>query len=144
MLFSFPWWSYVIAFVVLHILGMAWHSKVAFGPTWMRVIGAKDMNQMSPEEKDCVGKSMGVAFGFNALITAITVLGIGYVANVFPFFPYITAIILCVLFTWTTLVAQIVWGPMKSGKLMIQHFLVSAGWQLLAFVVTGLILQWSV
>lgn len=143
MLFSFPWWSYVICFVVAHILGMLWYSRPVFGSKWMEVVGGKNMDQMSAEEKACVGKSMYLAFSVNAITTAVTILGIGYFANVFPFFPYITSIILCVVFVFTTVAGQIVWGPQRSFRLMAAHFFISGGFSFLMFLVTGLILQFS-
>lgn len=131
--------SVLICAIVAMVVGMIWHNKNLFGMKYMKALGA-DMN-MPPEKMKEIQKKMWQIFltqfilvFFEAWVLAHYIAGWNTVSGV------TNALWIYAGFVLPTIAAACMWSarPRKDAWVV---FLVSAGYNLILFILFGLIIQ---
>lgn len=119
------------------IVGFLWYGPL-FGKAYMKTMGAETM---SPEQKEAMKKSMWGMYFVQFILALITAYVLAYhIANwAGAETPVMVAICSWFGFIVTTTASGALWSG-KSKKMAWNMFLISAGAQLVTFVVFGLIL----
>ena len=121
------------------VVGMIWHSKALFGPAYMKALGA-DMN-MSPEKMAEIQKKMWQLYITQFLLAVFQfwVLSV-FVVRTLEVFPIATALWIWAGFLMPTVAGAAMWSA-RPKKDAWKIFLISAGYQLVLFLVFGFIIK---
>lgn len=121
----------VLSLIASFILGFIWYGPL-FGKVYGRIIGMPMEGSNMPAKKTMVW-----LYVLNAIATLITL----FVMAMFipPLAGLRGALIFWVGFVMPTIASQAIWSG-KPAKDSLYLFLISAGYQLIAFVIYGLIL----
>lgn len=133
------WLAIVLCGIVAMIIGMLWHSKVLFGPTYMKAIGA-DPNM--PKEKMAeIQKKMWQLYlaQFVLVLLQVWVLWYYIMGAIQVMSPISNAFWIWLGFVLPTLAGQWMWSA-RPRKWAWKGFLISAGYNLVLFIVFALIL----
>ncbi len=118
-------------------VGFVWYGPL-FGKTWMQIMGAESM---SPEAREAMKKNMWAMYAIQFVLSLITagVLAV-HIANWSgPDSGLVIALCTWFGFIVTTEASAALWSG-KPTKVAWKMFFISAGAQLVTFVVFGLIL----
>ena len=130
---------FVIA-IVLNVIGFLWYGKTLFGKSWMRVMGC-DPATMTPEAIKASQKGMTGTYILNFLLSMLTVgilaWALGGESSVGVAVK--TGFIIWLGFAMPMQASLALWSG-KPKAIAREMFLVSAGYQLVAFVVAGWLL----
>lgn len=125
----------VILVVLMQALGFVWYGPL-FGKLWAEITGMPPRDTLTPEEKKCVGKRMLPVMILNVVLNAITVFAFFFFTQT-AFYPIPLAVILFLGFVLPLLAGAAMWSG-KPRKLAWKMFAVTAGYELLAFLVMGI------
>lgn len=133
----------LVLVVITMILGFIWYGPL-FGKRWAAIIGMAPSKQMSPEENKAFHKKMIPVYLLNMLSTFVLFFAFAYF-TVFIGPMNTTSSMLYAVFVWfgfivPTLVSNALWSG-KSKKDSLGMFLINAGFQLVSFLLGGVI--WS-
>lgn len=122
------------------ILGTLWHSKALFGDRFMRAIGG-DPN-MPPEKMKEIQKKMWQIFLTQFLLSLfqVWILSKYLSSGAFAMSPLANAFWIWAGFIMPTIAGSAMWSA-RPRKMAWQIFLISAGYQLVLFLVFGIILK---
>jgi hypothetical protein len=135
-------WAVIVCAVVAQGLGFVWYGPL-FGDKYARIIGGKTKAEMSDEECKEMNKKMGPVYALNFIMGVITVLALACVFN-----HYIvmgadagikTALALWFGFVMPMHAGMAMWSG-KPKKMAWNLFLISTGYQAVAFAIFGAIL----
>ena len=132
------YWAVLVCGIASMILGMVWYGAL-FGKKWMEIIG------VDPNNKE-VQKDMGKGTGFLYLISFLLALFQAYVLAHFIASWQDGSGIETSLWVWAafiipTLAGASMWNNERAGKAW-SRFLIQSGYQLVLFIVFGLILNY--
>lgn len=129
----------LICAIAAMVVGMIWHNQALFGKTFMKALGA-DMN-MSPEKMKEIQKKMWQIFVtqfvlvfFQAWVLAHFIAGWNTVSGL------TTSLWIWAGFVLPTVAASWMWSA-RPRKDAWTGFLISIGYNLILFIVFGLIIQ---
>lgn len=134
------WLAVLICAVAAMIIGMAWHSQALFGPTYMKAIGA-DPN-MPAEKMREIQKKMWQLYitQFALVILQVYVLWHYIIGAVQTMTPISNVIWIWLGFVIPTLAGQWMWSARPRAWAW-KGFLISAGYNLVLFIVFSLIIN---
>lgn len=116
-------------------IGAVWYGPL-FGKKWMELIGA---NTASQEEIKKMQKNSGFLYLVQFVLTLFQILVLAYFVGNYAYLGgLLRAIWIWAAFVNPTLAGAIMW---TNNKQKLQQFLIQGGYQLLMFIVFGLLLQ---
>lgn len=129
--------------VIAMVLGFIWYGPL-FGKLWARVVGM-DLSTMTPESKKEMQKKMAPVYLLNFILVVVT----AFVFDIFMGAAHITSPMVGVKlafwiwlgFVMPTIAGQAMWSN-KPKNLAWAMFLTSAGYQLVLFIIFGIILSY--
>ena len=123
--------------VVAMAVGFVWYGPL-FGKAYMKVMGVENM---TPEEKECMKKDMWAMYFLQFVLSLITALVLDVHILNWKGSESSLVIALCSWFgfVFTTTASASLWSG-KPKKLAWRMFLISSGAQLATFIIFGLIL----
>jgi hypothetical protein len=135
-------WAVLVCAVAAQVVGMIWYGQKIFGKAWGRVMGM-DMTTMTPEKRKEMQKSMGGLYFLQFVLSIVTALVLALVLNQFFAFGAWAGVKIALLM-WLGFIIPLeagmaMWGG-KPKKLAWDMFLITSGYQLVVFVVFGIIL----
>jgi hypothetical protein len=123
------WLAVLVSAIVAMALGALWHSRAMFGPMWAK------LSKMTTKDMKASPKIYSIAF-INSLIKAAILavfismtLTTGILAGIFLGF-----------LVWLGFVATVSLSAVLWAKKPVEVYLIEVGYELLAFVVMGIIL----
>ncbi len=120
------------------VLGYIWYGPF-FGKAWARIIGM-DMSTMTPEQKKEMGKKMGPMYLLNFLLAILIAGTLGFIINNWAMASgLVTGLIIWLGFVMPMMAMNAMWSG-KAKKLAWQMFWLTAGYQLICFIIAGVIL----
>jgi hypothetical protein len=144
---EFVIWSALTALIstlISMVLGFLWYSEKMFGKLWGQVVGMRPSSEMSPEENDAFKKGMMPVYALNTFLTFIMFFGLSFFGVFLGPLNLLGAVIFGGLL-WLAFVMPIfgisaLWSG-KPKNLAWKMFLVPAGYQLVCFIIAGIV--WS-
>jgi hypothetical protein len=130
------WANIAIAVVVMQLVGMVWYSKMAFGPLWMQAVN------LTVEDARANPGIAKKAMFWNLLLSVVTayvvallmgnliILGVGHAIG--------TAVLLWLAFNFAFTMPDYLW---TLGKRPLNYYLITQGYQLVAVILTVLIVS---
>ncbi len=121
----------VLAVVVASIAGMAigfvWYSPLAFGKTWMKLMGKSAKDMESEKKKSNMPMTMGVGFISTLVMAYVLSLFIQYMGASTPVQGAMTAFWAWLGFVATVTLSSVLWEgkPVKLYILNAAHYLVA-------------------
>lgn len=133
------WLMIIICGVAAMVIGMIWHGAL-FGKMYMRAIGA-DMN-MSPEKMAEIQKKMFPIYlmQFVLVVFQAWILSLYIGGSISVMTPMSNAIWIWAGFVLPTVAGQWMWSA-RPRKLAWQGFFISAGYNLVLFIVFAIIIK---
>ena len=128
-----------ISTIVSFILGFIWYGPL-FGKLWGSITHM-DMNDHEKMAK--MKKQMPYFYGVNFVLTFLMYYALGFSAALLVNPSYVRGIIFFALFVWLGFIVPIagsnaLWSG-KSPKMSLKMFALTAGFQLIALVLAGLV-----
>ena len=133
-------WAVLVAGIISMGIGMFWYSPLAFGKSWMTILGITPEQMAEAKKKGCKGMAKSMIIGFvSALITST---GIAVLISITGPFTLGQASLIA-LFVWFSFMAvlhvdTVIWEgrPWK-------FFLINAGYRLVnTLVITAMLYFW--
>ncbi len=125
--------------VVAMIVGMVWYSKMLFGNAFMRAIGSNP--NMLPEEMRAIQKKMWQLHLTQFVLVLFQVWVLSLFVKGLPETPIIAlSLLIWAGFVMVTTAGNAMWSA-RPRKMAWHMFLISSGYQLVLFVLFGLILK---
>lgn len=123
------------------VLGFIWYGPL-FHKAWARVIGV-DGSMLPPEQAKEMQKKMIPVYVLNFILSIVTAVVLSIFINFTFSFDAVSGIIVALLvwlgFVMPTVAGQAMWSG-KPAKLAWTMFFLSAGYQLINFIIAGAIL----
>ncbi|MEK7564137.1 MAG: DUF1761 domain-containing protein [Patescibacteria group bacterium] len=123
--------------VLSMVVGFVWYGPL-FGKMWMKVIGATEQDK---EKKKEMQKKAGPLYLVQFILTLFQVYSLTYLATCWPK----TDMLKLSIFIWIAFIVPIIAGSSMwnndSSKTAWTRFLIQAGYQLVMFVIYGLVLN---
>lgn len=132
----------IVCAVVAQVLGFLWYGPF-FGKSYMAVIGGKKREEMTDEECKEMNKKMGPVYILNIVVSIVTILVLSCVLKQYVVMNTVEGMKIALLMWLGFVMPMCASGAMWSGKpkkIAINMFLITAGYQLVAFALFGLIL----
>jgi hypothetical protein len=135
MSFNYP--AILVSAVLAMVIGAIWYGPI-FGKLWLKIIGATKMDLNKRKEM----QKQAMPFYVIQLILAIFQIWVfAWYLNALPQYTGLThAIWIWAAFIIPTLAGTIMWTN-NSNKLKLTQFLLQGGYQLVVFIMFGLILH---
>jgi hypothetical protein len=131
------YWAVAVGAVLSMVIGAIWYGPV-FGKKWMEILGV-DPADMEARKK--MQKSAGPLYGVQFILTLFQVLVLAHlVADTQIAGGLERALWIWAAFVIPTLAGAVMWTN-ETAKLKWARFLIQGGYQLILFVVFGLLLQ---
>ncbi len=133
------WLMILVCGVAAMVIGATWHGPL-FGKAFMRALGA-DMN-MSPEKMAEIQKKMWQLYilQFVLVVFEAWILSLYIGGSLSVMTPMSNAIWIWAGFVLPTVAGQWMWSP-RPRKLAWQGFFISAGYNLVLFIVFAIIIK---
>ena len=130
----------IVCAIAAMVVGMFWHSKLLFGPRYMKAIGA-DMN-MSPEKMAAIQKKMWQLYILQFVLVLLEAWVLAqYLYGAADVMPLVcNGLWIWAGFVMPTVAGQWMWSA-RPRKEAWAGFLISAGYNLVLLVVFSLILR---
>lgn len=127
----------MVGAVISMVIGAIWYGPL-FGKKWIEIIGA---NQADIEARKKMQKEAGPLYGVQFILTLfqISVL-VSLVADASHSTGFIRSLWIWAAFIIPTLAGAVMWTNEKN-KIKLARFLIQGGYQLIMFIVYGLLLQ---
>lgn len=123
--------------VISMIVGAVWYGPL-FGKKWMEIIG---VDSADAEARKKMQKSAGPLYAVQFLLTLFQVLVLAHlIADTKTVGGLERSLWIWAAFVIPTLAGAVMWTN-QSGKLKRTRFLIQGGYQLILFIVFGLLLQ---
>ena len=121
------------------IIGTIWHSKALFGPAYMKALGA-DMN-MPPEKMKEIQKKMWQIFLAQFILVnfQVWILWFYVIGPIQIMSPVVSTVWIWAGFIMPTIAGATMWSA-RPRKDAWKVFLISAGYQLVNFIMFGLVI----
>lgn len=130
----------IIASVIAMVLGMGWYGAL-FGKVWAKIIGMKDPNELTPEEKKEMNKKSMPLYVIQLVMTLIMMWVLYFYVKSWVTVSGVTAS----FFAWFGFVLPVqAANALWSGKPKAHAwglFLITAGYQLICFIIAGALYQ---
>lgn len=127
----------VVGAIASMIIGGVWYGPL-FGRTWMKIIG---VNPDSAEERKTMQKGVGLLYGIQFVLTLFQVLVLAHlIADTTRVGGIERSLWIWAAFVVPTLAGTIMWTSEKGGMKRLRFF-IQGGYQLIVFVVYGVLLQ---
>lgn len=131
------YWAIALGAVLSMVVGGIWYGPL-FGKKWMEIVG---VNTEDLEAKKKMQKSAGPLYAVQFLLTLFQVLVLAHlVADTKLVGGLERSLWIWAAFVVPTLAGGVMWTN-ETGKLKWARFLIQGGYQLLMFIVYGLLLQ---
>jgi hypothetical protein len=118
-------------------IGMIWYGKALFGKAWMKVTG---METMTPEAQSAMKKKMGGMIFLQFIMSLVSVYVLAYFMTLLPALSGVhLAFWIWLGFLMPTAAGAAIWSG-KARSTAWTMFFVTAGAELVTFLVFGLIL----
>lgn len=130
------YWAVLVCGVVSMIIGSIWYGPL-FGKTWMRIIGATNQDV---ETRKKMQKAAGPLYVVQFLLTLFQAYVLAYyIAGWSDASGVVNALWIWAAFIMPTVAGACMWTN-DSRQIAWSRFLIQAGYQLVLFIVFGLIL----
>lgn len=134
---SINYFAVVVGAVLSMAVGAIWYGPL-FGKKWIKIVGA-NANDLAEREK--MQKGAGPLYAVQFVLTLFQVLVLAHlVADTARVGGLERALWICFAFVIPTLAGSAMWTA-ESGRLKWARFLIQGGYQLVIFVIFGLLLQ---
>ena len=131
------YWAVFTGAILSMVLGAIWYGPL-FGKKWMEIVG---VDSADLEARKKMQKSAGPLYGVQFLLTLFQVAVLAYlVADSQRHGGLERVLWVWAAFVIPTLAGAVMWTN-ETGKLKWARFLIQGGYQLVIFVVFGLLLQ---
>ena len=133
------YWAVLVCGVVSMVIGFVWYGPL-FGKAWLQIMGAESMTS---EQKEMMRKNMWGMYLIQFILSLITVGVLAvHIASWSDISASAIGIAVCTWFGFvmTTTAGAALWSG-KPKRLAWKMFFISAGAQLVSFVVFGFVLQ---
>lgn len=132
------YYAIVVAAILAMVLGAIWYGPL-FGKKWMEIVGMDASDKKAMEK---MKKESGKLYGITLLLTLFQVLVLSHlIADTTSATGLERALWIWAAFVIPTLFGASMW-TMEKPKLKKARFLIQGGYQLVLFVMFGLILQY--
>jgi len=132
------YWAVAVGAVLSMVIGAIWYGPL-FGKKWAEILGA-DMSD--PETKKKMQKTAGPLYLAQFIMTLFQVLVLAHlIADTKLAGGLERSLWIWAAFVIPTLAGAVMWTN-ESGKLKRSRFFIQGGYQLILFVVFGLLLQY--
>jgi hypothetical protein len=132
------YWAIAAGAVLSMVIGAVWYGPL-FGKKWMELVGVDSADQESTKKMQ---KSAGPLYLVQFILTLFQVLVLAHlVADTKLAGGLERSLWIWAAFVIPTLAGAVMW-TMESGKRKWSRFLIQGGYQLLMFIVFGLLLQY--
>ncbi len=129
-------WAVLVCAIVSMVLGSIWYGLL-FGKKWMEITGA---SSKTAEERKKMQQSAGPLYAIQFFMSLFQAYVLAYYIVVFKGAPGIDhALWICAAFILPTVAQAAMWNN-DSKKVCWARFLIQAGYQIILFVIFGLIL----
>lgn len=132
----------VVCVVVAQVLGFLWYGPI-FGKSYMAVIGGKKREEMSDKECKEMDKQMRPVYVLNIIVSIVTILVLSCVLRQYMVMDVVEGVKIALLMWLGFIMPLAAMNAMWSGKpkkLAWNLFLITAGYQLVTFVIFGIVL----
>lgn len=134
--FDINYWLVLLGVVISVVIGSLWFGPLMFGKLWMKINGVE---HKSKEEIKAMQKEMGSAYILQALLSAMQVLSLFLLIELF--YPFGFSWCYAVLFIWIGFVVpaqagDVLWGNTPKG-LRVKKFSINAAYQLVSMLIIG-------
>jgi hypothetical protein len=131
------YWAVASGAVLSMIIGAIWYGPI-FGRKWMEIVGVSSTDE---EARKKMQKSAGPLYVVQFVLTLFQVLVLAHLlADTKTASGIERSLWIWAAFVIPTLAGAVMWTN-QSGKLKWARFLIQAGYQLVMFIVFGLLLQ---
>ena len=131
------YWAILVCGILSMVVGSIWYGPMLFGKVWMKIVGAQ---AMSPAEMKAMQKKVMPLYLVQFLITLFQVW---VLANNIAYYPDKSALVLS-LWVYAGFVVPIIAGTCMWNNdpknIAWARFWVQAGYQLVLFIIFGLVL----
>ncbi len=128
--------------VVSLLLGMVWYSQKFFGKTWMEFNGMDMSVMQDPAKMAEAKKGMGATFALAALASFVMFFVFAFMAVFIGQLNFLGVLVFSAVlwlgFAVPMSASTVLWSG-KSKKMKGKMFLISSGYYLITFLVTGII-----
>lgn len=132
------YWAILTGAVLSMVIGAIWYAPL-FGKKWMEIIGVDPTNEEAVQKMQ---KSSGPLYGVQFLLTLFQVLVLAHlVADTQTVGGLQRSLWIWAAFVIPTFAGAIMWTN-DSAKLKWSRFLIQGGYQLILFIVFGILLQY--
>lgn len=132
------YWAIASGAVLSMVIGAIWYGPL-FGKKWMEIVG---VNSADLEARKKMQKSAGLLYLVQFILTLFQVLILAHlIANTKLVGGLERSLWIWAAFIIPTLAGAVMWTN-ESGKLKWARFLIQGGYQLVLFVLFGLLLQY--
>lgn len=134
---SVNYWAVIVGAILSMVIGAIWYGPI-FGKKWMEIVG------VGPNDKETLSKmqkSAGPLYVIQFLLTLFQVLVLSHlIADTKLVGGLERSLWIWAAFIIPTLAGSVMWTN-DSGKIKWSRFLIQGGYQLIIFIVFGLLLQ---
>lgn len=131
------YWAVLSGAVFSMILGAVWYGPL-FGKQWMEIIGVDPNDEVAKKKMQ---KSAAPLYGVQFLLTLFQVLVLAHlIADTTKVSGLERALWIWAAFIIPTLAGAVMWTN-QSSRLKWSQFLIQGGYQLILFIVFGLLIQ---
>jgi hypothetical protein len=135
---SVNYWAIATGAVASMVIGAIWYGPL-FGKKWMDIVGVNSIDQ---EARKKMQKSAGPLYAVQFILTLFQVLVLAHlVADTDVAGGLERSLWIWAAFVIPTLAGAVMW-TMENGKRKWSRFLIQGGYQLVMFIVFGLLLQY--
>ena len=132
------YWAIVTGAVLSMIIGAIWYGPL-FGKKWMNIVGVDPANEEARKEMQ---KSAGPLYAVQFILTLFQVLVLAHlIADTKLVGGLERSLWIWAAFVIPTLAGAVMWTN-EAGKLKWARLLIQGGYQLVIFIVFGLLLQY--
>ena len=132
------YWAIASGAVLSMVIGAIWYGPL-FGKKWMEIVG---VNSNDLEARKKMQKSAGLLYGVQFVLTLFQVLILAHlIADTELVGGLERSLWIWAAFIIPTLAGAVMWTN-ESGKLKWARFLIQGGYQLVLFILFGLLLQY--
>ena len=131
-------WAVAVGAVLSMVIGAIWYGPL-FGKKWMEIIGVSGMDE---ETRKKMQKSAGPLYAVQFLLTLFQVLVLAHLlAGSKMEGGLVQSVCIWAAFIIPTLAGSVMWTN-DTGRLKWSRFLIQGGYQLIMFVIYGLLIQY--
>lgn len=132
------YWAVLVCGISAMVLGAIWYGPL-FGKKWMEIIGATDLDK---EKRKAMQKKAGPLYAVQFVLVLFQILVLAHlIADTTQATGVERALWIWVAFIIPTIAGSAMWNN-DSTAVKWSRFLIQSGYQLICFIIFGLVLQY--